>query len=222
MKVYISDASRNNYTDYLQYKMTKDDNRKLFKEWHENDDTSAREKLITCNLRLVLLVLSTRISKDVAYDQDDLFQIGALALIRAVDTYEYQSSYEFSTYAVKVISNQLNMLWRSFKYTDQIRSLNEVAYENGRSYAEFIDLIPDKYDFTEDLFHQTQLMLIDDMLDSVSDIEKLVICKKYGLRGHQKMTQTEIGKELGVSQTCISRYLRNAINKIRNKWLDKL
>lgn len=222
MKVCISNESNENYSNSLQNKFSKDDNRKLFKEWHENGDLSAREKLITGNLRLVLLVISNRMSMDAAYDQDDLLQIGAIALIRAVDTYDYQSSYEFSTYAIKVISNELNMLWRSFKYTKHVLSLNNVAYENDRSYVEFGDLIPDEYDFTEDLFYQTQLMLIDDMLDSLSDIEKLVICKKYGLRGYQKMTQKEIGKELGFCQTYISRYERNAINKIRNKWLDKL
>lgn len=222
MKEYIGNASIENYSDCLKYKMSKDDNRKLFKEWYEDNDKSAREKLITGNLRLVLSIANTKIPMDQAYDQDDLFHVGIIGLIRAVDTYDYKSPYEFSTYAAKIISNELNMLWRKWKYATQIYSLNDIVLGKDNAYTEFLELIPDEHDFTEDIFHQTQLMLIDQMLDVLTERERLVLCKKFGLRGYKKTIQTEIGRELGYTQSYISKLSRDAINKIRDKWLDKL
>ena len=68
-------------------------------------DTGAREKLISGNLRLVLSIIqrfSTRCD-----NMDDLFQVGCIGLIKAIDNFNVELDVKFSTYAVpKIIESR--------------------------------------------------------------------------------------------------------------------
>lgn len=104
--------------------LTKDENQDLFIQWHVNNDESARDKIILGNIRFAISISLKYISIDLAYDSDDLLQIAIIGLIKAVDSYDYNRGYSFSTYSGKIIANQLNMLWRRFKYLPLILSLD--------------------------------------------------------------------------------------------------
>ena len=71
----------------------------LFKKY-KNGDTTAKEAIINGNLRLVLSILQ-RFNKD-KYSVDDLFQIGCVGLIKAVDNFDMSYNCLFSTYAVPI------------------------------------------------------------------------------------------------------------------------
>lgn len=64
----------------------------------KNGDKEARDKFITANLRLVLSVCK-RFRRD-GVSQDDLFQIGAVGLIKALNNFDVSQNVKFSTYAV--------------------------------------------------------------------------------------------------------------------------
>lgn len=222
MTSHVSNESFSIYSEYLGGSLSTEDNKKLFIAWHENGDESARDKLILGNLKLLLTIVNKYRTVDAAFDHDDLLQIGLLGLIRAVDTYDYRLNFAFSTYAYRFITNELNLLWRKWKYQKHILSLNSLIEGNDGSTIEFGDLIPDDNDFTENIFYQVQIMLIDEMLDGVSDLEKTVLCKQFGLRGQKQVTRRIIGNEMGYSASYISRISMRAISKIRDKWLDQL
>jgi len=71
--------------------------RKLFVAMH-NGDQSAREKLISGNLRLVLSVIQRFNSR--GESPDDLFQVGCIGLMKAADNFDLEQNVRFSTYAV--------------------------------------------------------------------------------------------------------------------------
>lgn len=67
-------------------------------------DTDAREKLIDGNLRLVLSIIQRFTSRGGRRENlDDLFQVGCIGLIKAVDGFDMEKEVEFSTYAVPMV-----------------------------------------------------------------------------------------------------------------------
>ena len=82
---------------------------KLLKAAHDGDK-SAREKLIKCNLRLVLSAVQKFSSR--GENPDDLFQVGCIGLIKAIDRFNLDIDVKFSTYAVPMILGELRRFLR--------------------------------------------------------------------------------------------------------------
>jgi RNA polymerase sporulation-specific sigma factor len=100
--------------------------RKLFKEM-QNGDKSAREKLINGNLRLVLSVIQ-RFTNRGEY-VDDLFQVGCIGLMKAIDNFDLEQNVRFSTYAVPMIIGEIRRYLRDNNPIRVSRSLRDIAYK---------------------------------------------------------------------------------------------
>ncbi|MGI6576191.1 MAG: RNA polymerase sporulation sigma factor SigG [bacterium] len=90
-------------------------------------DTSAREKLINGNLRLILSVIQ-RFSNRGEY-VDDLFQVGCIGLMKAIDNFDLSQNVKFSTYAVPMIIGEIRRYLRDNNPIRVSRSLRDVAYK---------------------------------------------------------------------------------------------
>ncbi len=98
---------------------------KLFKEM-DLGGLEAREELISGNLRLVLSVLQRfRGSK---HGIDDLFQIGCVGLVKAIDNFDIKRGHKFSTYAVPMIIGEIKRYLRDNRKIRVSRSLRNKAY----------------------------------------------------------------------------------------------
>ncbi len=100
--------------------------RQLFKAM-QNGDQSAREKLINGNLRLVLSVIQ-RFTNRGEY-VDDLFQVGCIGLMKAIDNFDLEQNVKFSTYAVPMIIGEIRRYLRDNNPIRVSRSLRDVAYK---------------------------------------------------------------------------------------------
>lgn len=89
-------------------------------------DKSAREKLIRGNLRLVLSVIQHFTSR--GENPDDLFQVGCIGLMKAIDNFDISQNVRFSTYAVPMISGELRRYLRDNNPIRVSRSLRDLAY----------------------------------------------------------------------------------------------
>ena len=98
----------------------------LFKKITQGD-TSAREKYIEGNLRLVLSVIK-RFSSS-SENADDLFQIGCIGLIKAIDNFDVSLNVKFSTYAVPMIIGEIRRFLRDNNCIRVSRSLKDTAYK---------------------------------------------------------------------------------------------
>lgn len=87
----------------------------------------AREKLIQGNLRLVLSVIQ-RFSNRGEY-VDDLFQVGCIGLIKAIDNFDLSQNVRFSTYAVPMIIGEIRRYLRDNNTVRVSRSLRDIAYK---------------------------------------------------------------------------------------------
>lgn len=93
----------------------------------KNGDAVARDKYINGNLRLVLSVVS-RFSGN-GENLDDLFQIGCVGLIKAVDNFDTNQEVKFSTYAVPMIIGEIRRFLRDNSQIRISRSIKDIAYK---------------------------------------------------------------------------------------------
>ena len=90
-------------------------------------DTEARTTFINGNLRLVLSVIRRFFNK--GENADDLFQIGCVGLIKAIDNFEVELNVQFSTYAVPMILGEVRRYLRDNNSVRVSRSLRDIAYK---------------------------------------------------------------------------------------------
>lgn len=100
--------------------------RELFKKLQAGDEES-REKLIQGNLRLVLSVIQ-RFTNRGEY-VDDLFQVGCIGLMKAIDNFDLSQNVKFSTYAVPMIIGEIRRYLRDNNPIRVSRSLRDIAYK---------------------------------------------------------------------------------------------
>lgn len=93
----------------------------------QNGDKQAREELIYGNLRLVLSVIQS--FKNRNDNPDDLFQVGCIGLIKAIDNFNPELDVKFSTYAVPMIIGELRRYLRDYNSVRVPRSLRDIAYK---------------------------------------------------------------------------------------------
>ncbi len=115
-KVKISGINTNELTVIKE-----EDMKKLFKK----KDKKSREEIINGNLKLVLSVLQKYKDKGA----DDLFQIGCIGLIKAVDNFDITLGVKFSTYAVPMIDGEIRRYLRDNKLIRVSRSIKDLAYK---------------------------------------------------------------------------------------------
>ncbi len=93
----------------------------------KNGNQKAREELINGNLRLVLSVIQRFISR--GENLDDLFQIGCIGLIKAIDNFDITQEVRFSTYAVPMIIGEIRRYLRDNSAVRVSRSIKDTAYK---------------------------------------------------------------------------------------------
>ena len=97
----------------------------LFKKY-KNGDLLAKEQLINGNLKLVLSIL--RKYNNRTDNMDDLFQVGCIGLIKAIDNFDLKFDVKFSTYAVPMILGEVKRYLRDNNSIRVARSIKDIAY----------------------------------------------------------------------------------------------
>lgn len=98
----------------------------LFQNYQAGDE-QAREQLIHCNLRLVLSILQRFSNRN--ENADDLFQVGCIGLMKAIDNFDLSQNVRFSTYAVPMIIGEIRRYIRDNNPIRVSRSLRDIAYK---------------------------------------------------------------------------------------------
>lgn len=105
--------------------LTQEETKELFRKMHEGDK-DAREKLINGNLRLVLSVIQRFCGR--GENADDLFQIGCVGLIKAIDNFDTSLDIQLSTYGVPMIIGEVRRYLRDNNMVRVSRSVRDLAY----------------------------------------------------------------------------------------------
>ena len=106
--------------------MPQDETMELIK-LSQNGDYEARDRIVEGNIKLVLSVIKKFNNRGV--DLDDLFQVGAMGLIKAVDNFDFSHNVKFSTYAVPMIIGEIRRYLRDNSVVRISRSIKDNAYK---------------------------------------------------------------------------------------------
>ena len=99
----------------------------LFKDYQNNHNQKAKEKLVNGNLKLVLSVIRNYTNR--TDNLDDLFQVGVIGLIKAIDNFDLSYNLKLSTYACPMISGEIRRYLRDNNMLRVSRSLKDLAYK---------------------------------------------------------------------------------------------
>ena len=107
-------------------KVLNDEEKRILLIKAKNGDLSSRDALFDCNLRLVLSIIQ-RFAKR-SDNMDDLFQVGCIGLIKAIDNFNIELDVKFSTYAVPMIIGEVRRYLRDNNSIRVSRSVRDLAY----------------------------------------------------------------------------------------------
>ena len=181
-------------------------------------DKEARNILVEHNLRLVAHIVKKYYTG--TNDYDDLLSVGVVGLIKAINTFDAAKTRRLSSYASICIQNEILMMFRNNKKTQQEISLSEsVDSDKDGNNLVLMDVIAVDDDIVERIdtkFKSEKLQqYINEELD---EREKTVIELRYGLNGHKEKTQREIAAMLNISRSYISRIETKALKKLRQRY----
>ena len=179
-------------------------------------DEEAREKYIKGNLRLVLSVIKR--FENSSENADDLFQIGCVGLMKAVDSFRPEYGNKFATYAIRCVDNELLMHLRSKKrQRKEVSMFEPIGTDKEGNQIQLVDVLEfhDKNVADEVTKREQMKKICTCMNDVLSEREAFIIRRRYGIGGNQELTQREIARALGISRSYVSRIETRALEKLK-------
>ena len=189
--------------------------------WKEKDYNS-RNILIEHNLRLVAHIVKRY--ENTKEDKEDLLSIGSLGLIKAVDTFNFDSANKLSTYAARCIENEILMHLRKTYRQRQELSLDEVLSVDSEGNEMILaDILPSTDDLQlEKIEKKEEVENLYKALNKLRKREREIIILRFGLYDKKAMTQKEVADLLGISQSYISRLEKRIFDKMRQEIYGKV
>ena len=244
--------------DTSSLKVLKEDKKlELIKKAH-NGDKDARDEMIQGNLKLVLSVIQRFSNR--GEPLDDLFQVGCMGLIKAIDNANADLQVRFSTYAVPMIIGEVRRYLRDNNFVRVSRSLRDTAYKaiqvreklsnelnreprveeiakeldmNKEDVVIALEAIVEPVSLYEPVYNEggdaiyvmdqigdrntpdswMDEIMIKDSIKKLSQREKNILNLRFMLG----KTQTEVAKEIGISQAQVSRLEKSALKRIKGQ-----
>ena len=187
----------------------------LLKEIKETGSKEARDKLINGNLRLVLSVIQKFANR--GEDIDDLFQIGVVGLIKAINNFDLTKEVKFSTYCVPMISGELRRFLRDYSAVKVSRSLKDLAYKSIQA-KEFLTVQNQREPTVEEIAKYIDaprsevVMALESISDPVSIYEPV-----YSDSGDTLYVLDQISDKNSVENWLDEIYLREAIKSLNER-----
>ena len=168
-----------------------------------------RECLITNNMRLAISVAQK------FGHEEDYESVAMIGLIKAEDTFDLDKGACFSTYAARVIQNQILMYLRKCK-----RQIQAISFETVVAGTEETLAVKDMLSYEDGqlmrLEQTEQTAELYKVVHSLPDRECKIICLLYGL-GEKIHTQKQVAERLGISQSYVSRLEKSILKKMKLK-----
>lgn len=189
----------------MNFPKPKLDRETAMKLWIEEHSDYAKEQVILNNTGMVGLILK---SLNLNTQDDDLYSIGMIGVVKAVNTFNPDKGFTFSGYATPVIRNEILMTFRKKRIIPAFSLDEPYDLENGES-VDFSEMIADNRRFEDEVIADIQMKQI---FSTLSDREKKII--SLSIDGK---TQREIAEILGLTQSYISRIIKSIYKKWRKQ-----
>jgi len=181
-------------------------------------DASIRAMLIERNLRLVVYI--ARKFENTGINIEDLVSIGAIGLIKAVNTFDPDKKIKLATYASRCIENEILMhLRRNNKTRTEISFDEPLNIDWDGNELLLSDVLGTENDtIYRNIEEQVDRKLLHKALDKLSDRERVIMELRFGLTDGEEKTQKDVADMLGISQSYISRLEKRIIKRLRKEF----
>lgn len=178
-------------------------------------DSEVRSALVERNLRLVVYI--ARKFENTGVPTEDLVSIGAIGLIKAVNTFDPQKRIKLATYASRCIENEILMHLRRTSRLKAEVSLDEPLNTDwdGNELLLSDILGTDGADVFQGIEGEVDRELLASALTRLSERERQIMVLRFGLMGESERTQKQVADMMGISQSYISRLEKRIILRLR-------
>ena len=176
-------------------------------------DPAVKETLITRNLRLVVYIAKKFESGG---NLEDLSSIGAIGLIKAVDTFSPDKKIKLATYASRCIENEILMHLRKTSRLRGELSFDEplsVDWDGNELLLSDVLGSPENA-VSENLEAEAEREALLEAVSRLSPREQEIMNLRFGLSGQREHTQKEVADSIGISQSYISRLEKRILKKL--------
>ena len=177
-------------------------------------DEEARKKLIEHNLRLVVYIAKRFDNTNI--DLEDLISIGAIGLIKAVNSFDNGKNIKLATYASRCIENEILMYLRKSSNRHQESSIDEPLNTDGEGNELLLsDVLGTEQQVGSELEQDAEREMVRLAVNKLSKRERRIMELRFGLAGEKEHTQKEVADMIGISQSYISRLEKRIMKRLR-------
>ena len=173
--------------------------------------TMQSENLVTENMGLVYYLANRFYHPQV--DREDIASIGSIGLIKASRSFKESEGKKFSTFAAVCIKNEIMMAFK--KERGKTSSLDDPVGTESENLT-LLDLVPSNASVDDDIDRIFAIQELHKAIEKLSTRDKFVVQAYYGI-GCEAMTQAEVAKYLGCTQSYVQRILREILAKFRKE-----
>ena len=182
----------------------------------------ARNILVEHNMRLVVFIAKRYDTPKATIE--DLVSIGAMGLIKGVETYNIDKNIKLATYASRCIENEILMFLRkNSKMKNEISLEDTLNVDCDGNELLLEDVLTNPGDVITDLVvKEEKQRIMYEAIERLKPREKEIIVMRFGLYGKEALTQKEVAITLGISQSYISRLEKKIFDKLKLDMEKKL
>ena len=183
----------------------------------EAGDENAKQLLIERNLRLVVFL--ARRFENTGVNLEDLISIGTIGLIKAISTYRLDRNIKLATYASRCIENEIIMHIRKIAPLKAEVSLDEPINTDGDGNELLLSdvLGTDEDMILKPLEDDVDLRLLHQAVGALPEREREIVAMRFGLWGRRELTQKEVARKMGISQSYISRLEKRIMLRLKKE-----
>ena len=185
----------------------------------ENGEEDQKQRLIAHNLRLVVYI--ARRFENTGVNLEDLISIGTIGLIKSIGTYRRDKNIKLATYSSRCIENEILMYIRKTASQKAEVSLDEPINMDGDGNELLLcDILGTEEDMIlKPLEDDVDLKVLRQAVQELPQREREIVVMRFGLEGHQELTQKEVAQKMGISQSYISRLEKRIMLRLRKELL---
>lgn len=184
-------------------------------ELKDDGDVGAKDKLIEHNLRLVVFLAKKY--ENTGVDLEDLVSIGTIGLIKGINTFSKSKNIKLATYASRCIDNEILMYLRKNKKIKSEVSIDaSLSFDSEGNELHLEDVLGTDADIvTRGIEEEAERELMINEVLHLKPRDRDIMILRYGLLGHEELTQKEVAEKLGISQSYISRIEKKVIKRLK-------
>lgn len=180
-----------------------------------NNEEEAKNLLIEHNLRLVVYIAKK--FDNTGTELEDLISVGAIGLIKAVQSFKVDKNIKLATYASRCIENEILMhIRKKSKQAGEVSLDEPLNYDKDGNELLLSDILEyDGDNINKEMEKSSEKKILWEAIKRLNVREQKIMELRFGLTGQDESTQKEVADMLGISQSYISRIEKKILSRLK-------